>query len=185
MVYIDDIVVYSRDEASHKDHVTRVLQLLSDFGLVLKEKKCTFHRSELRLLGYVVSGAGIRADTDKTAAIAAMPPPVDVKGCNMLDKNETADAEINLPVLPATDQVVCITKWDQSLCSTCIDAFDLDRLQRLGTNLNACNTGNVSQNEIDIYAQDLCDIYILPAKLCGMEKTYRENTATQVKKNTR
>ena len=80
MVYIDDIVVYSRDEASHKDHVTRVLQLLSDYGLVLKEKKCTFHRSELRLLGYVVSGAGIRADTDKTAAIAAMPPPVDVKG---------------------------------------------------------------------------------------------------------
>ena len=80
MVYIDDIVVYSQDEASHKDHVTRVLKLLSDFGLVLKEKKCTFHRSELRLLGYVVSGAGIRADTDKTAAIAAMPPPVDVKG---------------------------------------------------------------------------------------------------------
>ena len=75
MVYIDDIVVYSRDEASHKDHVTRVLKLLSDYGLVLKEKKCTFHRSELRLLGYVVSGVGIRADTNKTAAIAGMPPP--------------------------------------------------------------------------------------------------------------
>ena len=30
--------------------------------------------------------------------------------------------------------------------------------------------------------QDVCDIYILPAKLCGMEKTYRQNTVTKAKK---
>ena len=89
---------------------------------------------------------------------------------------------INLPILPTTDEAICITKWDQARCSTYIDAFDLNRLHRLGINLNACNTGNVSQIEIDIYAQDLCDIYILPAKLCGMEKAYRQNTVTKVKK---
>ena len=103
---------------------------------------------------------------------------------HMLDKNETADVEINLPILPATDEAIRITKWDQSLCSNYIDAFDLDRLHRLGINLNACNTGNVSQIEIDTYVHDLCDIYLLPAKLCGMEKTYRQNTVTKAKKNT-
>ena len=75
LVYLDDIIVFSRDEEGHQDHVTQVLRLLSEYGLVLKEPKCTFHRSELRLLGYIVSGAGIRADTNKTAAIAEMPPP--------------------------------------------------------------------------------------------------------------
>ena len=80
LVYLDDMIVFSKDERDHKNHVKQVLRLLSDYGLVLKEAKCTFHQSELRLLGYIVSGGGIRADPVKTSAIADMSPPIDVKG---------------------------------------------------------------------------------------------------------
>ena len=36
---------------------------------------------------------------------------------HMSDKNETADVEINLPILPATDEAICITKWDTMLAT--------------------------------------------------------------------
>ncbi len=79
MVYIDDVVVFSKDLESHAEHLRLVLQRLKNAGLQLKLSKCEFEKPELELLGYVVSGAGIRAQPDKISAIANLAAPTNVK----------------------------------------------------------------------------------------------------------
>ena len=79
MVYIDDIVIYSPNEAQHHKDVATVLETLQKAGLKLKPSKCEFNVTELKLLGYVVSGEGIKADRDKVAALRQMPVPATVK----------------------------------------------------------------------------------------------------------
>ena len=59
VVYFDDILVYSRDERDHKEHLRQVFQVLREQKLYAKMKKCEFFTSQLTFLGYVVSAKGI------------------------------------------------------------------------------------------------------------------------------
>lgn len=77
-VYIDDIVIYSKTPQEHSHHLSQVLDRLGTAGLRAKTKKCHFARSEVPLLGYIVSKDGIRPNPDKTSAIAQMQPPTSV-----------------------------------------------------------------------------------------------------------
>ena len=79
LVYLDDIIIYSRDPAEHVRHVRQVLQRIEEAGLTLKREKCRFGATEVELLGYVVSHQGIRANPDKVKVIDTMPPPRDAK----------------------------------------------------------------------------------------------------------
>ena len=79
MVYLDDVVIFSRHEEEHEHHVRDVLARFDDAGLVVKPSKCHFNKTEIPLLGYLVSGEGIRADPDKVSAIEQLHPPQDVK----------------------------------------------------------------------------------------------------------
>ena len=79
MVYLDDVVIFSRHEEEHKHHVRDVLARFDNAGLVVKPSKCHFNKTEIPLLGYLVSGEGIRADPDKVSAIEQLQPPQDVK----------------------------------------------------------------------------------------------------------
>jgi hypothetical protein len=79
MVYLDDIVIYSKTENEHTSHLDAILSTISDAGLTLKPSKCTFARAEVKLLGYVINEHGIRPDKEKTAAFAQMPCPKTVK----------------------------------------------------------------------------------------------------------
>ncbi len=63
-VFVDDIIIYSRAE-EHTQVVRAVLDRLRKAGLRVNEAKCQFHLSQVRLLGYIVSAAGISADPDK------------------------------------------------------------------------------------------------------------------------
>ncbi|KAL4279073.1 hypothetical protein GQ457_03G013180 [Hibiscus cannabinus] len=58
VVFIDDILVYSRSEAEHDDHLRIVLQTLKDNRLYTKLSKCEFWLSEVTFLGHVVSADG-------------------------------------------------------------------------------------------------------------------------------
>ena len=80
MVYIDDIVIFSRSSAEHAIHLKAVLARLEQAGLQLKPSKCHFELTEIELLGFVVSAQGIRPLSDKTAAISELSHPTDVKG---------------------------------------------------------------------------------------------------------
>lgn len=80
LVFIDDIVVYSKTDEEHMEHVRLVLEKLEEHGLTLKDTKCAWAKKEINLLGYVVGAQGVSAQSSKTEAIKALNPPTDVKG---------------------------------------------------------------------------------------------------------
>ncbi|KAA3480574.1 DNA/RNA polymerases superfamily protein [Gossypium australe] len=62
IVFIDDILVYSRMEEEHDSHLRVVLQILREKQLYGKFSKCEFWLREVTFLGHVVSAEGIRVD---------------------------------------------------------------------------------------------------------------------------
>src|SRR5690606_2532057 len=79
VIYLDDILIYSNDEASHTLHVRKVLQLLSDAQLQVNSDKCQFHVTTVEFLGYVISPNGISMDPAKVNAITSWPAPNSVR----------------------------------------------------------------------------------------------------------
>lgn len=75
MIYIDDIVVYSKNEEDHVDHLSLLFERLQQFNLRLNPAKCVFGMKEVKLLGYIVSEHGLAADPAKVAAISRMDAP--------------------------------------------------------------------------------------------------------------
>ena len=62
IVFIDDILVYSRNENDHVDHLRIVVQTLRGHQLITKLSKCEFWLRSVAFLGHVVSVEGIRVD---------------------------------------------------------------------------------------------------------------------------
>ncbi|XP_027158252.1 uncharacterized protein LOC113759872 [Coffea eugenioides] len=77
-VYFDDILIYSRSEQEHLEHVRLVLETLRKARLYANLKKCTFCTNELVFLGYGVSSQGIKVDKSKIEAIEQWPTPTSV-----------------------------------------------------------------------------------------------------------
>ncbi|XP_048022275.1 uncharacterized protein LOC125252755 [Megalobrama amblycephala] len=65
LVYIDDILIYSRSQAEHRRYVAEVLTRLRQFHLFLKAEKCSFHQPTVSFLGYIIDHSGIRMDERK------------------------------------------------------------------------------------------------------------------------
>ena len=65
MVFIDDILVYSRDEQEHEKYLKIVLQTLREKKLYAKLRKCDFWLKEVSFLGHIVSVEGIRVNPGK------------------------------------------------------------------------------------------------------------------------
>jgi hypothetical protein len=63
--YLDDILIFSKNEKDHKKHIRMVLQKLRDAKL----KKCVFHQSQVEFLGYIISGEGLSMDPKKIQTI--------------------------------------------------------------------------------------------------------------------
>ena len=59
MVFIDDILVYSKDAQEHEQHLKIVLQTLREKQLFAKLSKCAFWLKEVSFLGHIVSVEGI------------------------------------------------------------------------------------------------------------------------------
>uniref|UniRef100_A0A9J8BTX3 ribonuclease H n=1 Tax=Cyprinus carpio carpio TaxID=630221 RepID=A0A9J8BTX3_CYPCA len=79
LVYIDDILIYSRSLAEHRRHVAEVLQRLRAFQLYLKAEKCSFHQPSVQFLGYNINSSGIRMDEGKVNAVRDWPIPTTIK----------------------------------------------------------------------------------------------------------
>ena len=69
VVYLDDILIYSKTEAAHYNHVREVLAVLQANELYINLKKCSFLTDKLLFLGYLVSADGIHVDEDKVRAV--------------------------------------------------------------------------------------------------------------------
>jgi len=75
MVYVDDVLIFSRDIDEHVAHLEAVLGRIAAAGLTLRGEKCSVCREEVKYLGHVFSGEGVRPDPDKLRAIAEWPRP--------------------------------------------------------------------------------------------------------------
>ncbi|KAM1011997.1 hypothetical protein FF1_047138 [Malus domestica] len=78
IVFIDDILVYSKTREEHKTHLQIVLQTLLDNQLYAKKSKCAFWLSEVRFLGHVISGEGVSVDPSKIEAVLNWERPKNV-----------------------------------------------------------------------------------------------------------
>ena len=75
LVYLDDIIVYSKNLEEHLKHLDTVLELIGTHGLKVSPAKCHLAKPELKFLGHKVSHQGIEVDEDKVKAIREMPAP--------------------------------------------------------------------------------------------------------------
>jgi len=75
LLYLDDVLVYSRNPEEHLAHLRAVLTLLRQHKLFIKHSKCTFAMTSINFLGHVISDKGITMDPSKTKAILEWPDP--------------------------------------------------------------------------------------------------------------
>ena len=78
VIFIDDILVYSRSDEEHAEHLRAVLQILREEKLYARLKKCDFWLREVAFLGHVISEGGVSVDPRKVEAIENWPPPTNV-----------------------------------------------------------------------------------------------------------
>lgn len=78
-VYIDDIIIWAVDERQMKQRLELVLKKAECEGVKFNKKKCKFMVREVKYLGHVFSGEGLKPDPDKIKAVLEMEPPKNKK----------------------------------------------------------------------------------------------------------
>ena len=74
-VYLDNILVYSRDHESHERHLRWVFDQLRQHKLFAKRSKCEIGLSEVHYLGHVISEGVVKVDDSKISAVRDWPKP--------------------------------------------------------------------------------------------------------------
>ncbi len=75
LVYMDDVLIFSETIEEHLRHLELVFQRLKQYDLFCRPHKCTFHRPEIKFLGFIVGGGRQRVDPETTRAVQEWPPP--------------------------------------------------------------------------------------------------------------
>src|SRR3954470_16380134 len=78
VVFIDDILIYSRTPQEHEEHLRIVLSVLQENKLFAKLSKCEFWMTEVRFLGHVISQGGVAVDPTKIEAVINWERPSNV-----------------------------------------------------------------------------------------------------------
>jgi hypothetical protein len=79
IVYLDDILVFSRTEEEHVTHVKEVLQRLREYSLYVNLKKCKWHTDSTEYLGYVITPEGVTINPERVKTIQEWPTPATVR----------------------------------------------------------------------------------------------------------
>lgn len=79
LVFVDDILIYSKTLPEHVKHLQIVLQILTTHQLKVKKSKCSFAQQRLAYLGHIMSPNGVSTDEDKIQAVSNWPTPTSVK----------------------------------------------------------------------------------------------------------
>jgi hypothetical protein len=75
LIFMDDILVFSKTLEEHTEHLKLVFQTLMDHQLFLKFSKCTFAQQQISYLGHIISEDGVGTDPSKTEAMLRWPVP--------------------------------------------------------------------------------------------------------------
>ncbi|KAL1254358.1 hypothetical protein QQF64_016587 [Cirrhinus molitorella] len=79
VVFLDDLIVFSKTLEEHEKRLLQVLACLKEYGLKLSLEKCHFFQTSVRYLGHVVSEHGVETDPEKIEAIKTWPCPRNLK----------------------------------------------------------------------------------------------------------
>jgi hypothetical protein len=75
IVFLDDILVYSKLEEEHEHHMKMALQVLREQKLYAKLRKCSFYQKQIHYLGHIISKDGIAVDPEKIETIREWSAP--------------------------------------------------------------------------------------------------------------
>jgi hypothetical protein len=78
LVFIDDILIYSKNREEHEEHLKLVLQVLREHHLYAKLSKCDFFQKQVHYSSHVIFEEGVTVDPDKIKSIMDWPTPKDV-----------------------------------------------------------------------------------------------------------
>lgn len=78
-VYLDDVIIASKNLEEHKLHLEQVLERFSKFGITINLAKCDFGKTKVEFLGYEVSIGGVRPLSHKIEAIKKFPKPENIE----------------------------------------------------------------------------------------------------------
>ena len=79
LLYLDDILVFSKTIEEHLQRLDKVFSKLKSHGLKMKPSKCNFFHTSVKYLGHIVSADGVSTDPEKTEAIRSWPTPTSEK----------------------------------------------------------------------------------------------------------
>jgi len=79
IVYLDDVLLMSKDFSEHYMHLEMLFKKFRDANLRMNGKKCSFAKDEIKYIGHVLSKDGVRIDPSKTGVIDSWPQPKTVK----------------------------------------------------------------------------------------------------------
>ena len=75
IVYLDDILIFSKDKDDHINRINEVLGRIKDAGLKINPEKCKFLAKETKFLGHIINSEGVKVDEAKIEAIKAFQRP--------------------------------------------------------------------------------------------------------------
>ena len=75
VVFIDDILIFSKSKEEHAEHLRIVLQILRENQLYAKFNKCEFWLDQVAFLGHIVSGRGVEVDPSKIESVMSWSRP--------------------------------------------------------------------------------------------------------------
>ncbi|KAI5150401.1 hypothetical protein ENBRE01_1475 [Enteropsectra breve] len=67
--YLDDIIIFSNSTKEHEEHLEEVLKRLKNAGIVLNRNKCKIGKTEIKVLGVIISEGQVKPDLEKVAAL--------------------------------------------------------------------------------------------------------------------
>jgi hypothetical protein len=125
VVFIDDILIYSKNEEEHAKHLRIVLARLREHQLYAKFSKCAFWLEEIQFLGDVLTSQGIAVDPSKVKDILEWKPPTTLHQVRsflaLAGYYRRFIPDFSKIVKPITDLLKNDTKFDWS--SKCDEAF--------------------------------------------------------------
>jgi len=74
-IYLDDIIIYSKDMDTHKQHIKIVLETLRKFKIIAKRSKCQWAKKEVEYLGHAITSEGIKPTAEKIEAFEKLSAP--------------------------------------------------------------------------------------------------------------
>jgi hypothetical protein len=80
VVYIDDVLIYTKNMEEHITLTRRVLKKIKEYGLAIAAHKSSFHVQRIEFLGYILTPAGVEMSKEKVETVLEWSPPTNVKG---------------------------------------------------------------------------------------------------------